>query len=411
MFSYDYVSGMHPITHLFADDAGRLVFSMLDTDLQTLLLATFLNDACLQLNDCTTIWQYTCDYVDALPAIPAVLQAPLALQALWRDDRVMLDRLAGENLPASVSGWMALCRGDLAGAMEAYRQCAAEYRKATRKRKLYLAPMPAMMAALTLITREEPAHAATLKELAHHGADHGFGAGWRVLQDLLRERGGRVSSSLTPIRGVPLVGMPGVFLALTLFWRDTVPDDDRLRKNLTTFHDQLVSRGYRLPAYEIATLIHLRYGAPAPALITDRRPLSLLWQRKASWEYALDALSQLTPQTTDNACRLAWLLTREHHGLALAPLEQKRNKQGLSKGRPVRSSGSANPRIRCPGCCRRTARRRVISIIRLPTLFMAITEAIPLMPRLPFLCWPDIRRCTGMMHPVSLISCLWWAVS
>lgn len=335
MFSYDYVSAMHPITHLFADDAGRLVFSLLDTDVQTLLLATFLNDACLRLNDCTTIWQYTCDYVDALPAIPAVLQAPLALQALWRDDRVMLDRLAGENLPASVSGWMALCRGDLAGAMEAYRQCAAEYRKATRKRKLYLAPMPAMMVALTLITREEPAHAATLKELAHHGADHGFGAGWSVLQDLLRERGGRVSSSLTPIRGVPLVGMPGVFLALTLFWRDTVPDDDRLRKTLTTFHDQLVSRGYRLPAYEIATLIHLQFGAPAPSLITDRRPLSLLWQRKASWEYALDALSQLTPQTTDNASRLAWLLTREHHGLALAPLEQKRNKQGWSKGRPV----------------------------------------------------------------------------
>ncbi|WP_431712749.1 hypothetical protein [Serratia marcescens] len=94
-------------------------------------------------------------------------------------------------------------------------------------------------------------------------------------------------------------------------------------------------RSYRLPAYEIATLIHLQFGAPAPALITDRRPLSLLWQRKASWEYALDALSQLTPQTTDNASRLAWLLTREHHGLALAPLEQKRNKQGWSKGRPV----------------------------------------------------------------------------
>jgi hypothetical protein len=64
--------------------------------------------------------------------------------------------------------------------------------------------------------------------------------------------------------------------------------------------------------------------------------LNALWQRKAAWEYALDALSQLTPtKNNESTSRLAWLLRAERCGTELVPLEQKRNKQGWSKGRPV----------------------------------------------------------------------------
>ncbi|KAF1011527.1 MAG: RNA polymerase-associated protein RapA [Pseudomonas fluorescens] len=336
MSGYDYVPTSHPVARLFADDAGRQVLSLLDGDVQALLLATFLSDACYRLNDCTDIWQFACDHLEAQTVIPEVMRGPMALQALWRDERGLLDKLAGDSLPLSVTGWTALCRGDKEGAMAVYLQLATEYRKATRKRKLQLPPLPAMMVALTLLTREEPAHARALSDLTRYAVDEGFGIAWVLLKGLLRERDGTSALPEPPVsNGSPFVGMPGILQALALFWHDNASDDNRLRPRLTVFHDQLVSRGYRLPAYEIRTLLHLQFDEPAPTLIGERIPLCLLWQRKPAWEYALDALGQLTPQNNASTSRLAWLLTRERYGLELAPLEQKRNKQGWSKGRPI----------------------------------------------------------------------------
>nr|WP_307803485.1 DEAD/DEAH box helicase [Rahnella sp. ChDrAdgB13] len=337
MSGYDYVPAAHPAASLLADETGKKVFSLLDGEVQTLLLATFLNDASYRLSDCSDIWRFVCDHVGALSVIPDILCGPLALQALWRDERMLLDKLkAGGSLPLSVTGWAALCRGNREEAMDAYRQMVVQYRKVTRKRKLHLPPMLAMMAALTLLTREEPAHAATLSELTHYAVDEGFGIGWTLLKGLLLERDGTSSLPSPPVNsGAPFVGMPGILQALVLFWRNDAPDGDRLRQRLTTFCDKLALRGYCLLSYEIRTILHLQFDEPAPVLMAERFPLCLLWQRKEAWEYALDALGKLTPQNTDNASRLAWILTRKSYSLELAPLEQKHGKQGWSKGRPV----------------------------------------------------------------------------
>lgn len=136
---YDYVASAQPTASLLADNAGKQAFALLDGDVQTLLLATFLSDASYRLSECADIWRFACDYGDAMPSIPSVLRGPLALHALWRDDRTRLERLTAEgNLPLTVTGWIVLCRGDREGAMDAYRQLVSQYRKATRKRKLHL---------------------------------------------------------------------------------------------------------------------------------------------------------------------------------------------------------------------------------------------------------------------------------
>lgn len=266
MSGYDYVSTSHPVARLFADDAGRQVFFLLAGDVQALLLATFLSDACYRLNDCTDIWRFTCDHIETLPTIPDVLRGPLALQALLRDERVLLDKLSSDSLPLSTTGWTALWRGDKEGAMAVYLQLATQYRKAMRKLQLPpLPPLPAMMVALTLLTREEPAHARALSDLTRYAVDEGFGIAWVLLKSLIRERDGTSSLPELPVSsGAPFVGMPGVLQALTLFWHDNTSADNRLRQRLTVFHDQLVSRGYRLPAYEIRTLLHLQFDEPAP---------------------------------------------------------------------------------------------------------------------------------------------------
>lgn len=333
---YDYVASAHPTASLLADGAGKQAFSLLDSDVQTLLLATFLSDAGSRLSECAGIWQFACNYADAMRSIPSVLRGPLALHALWRDDRVRLEKLTSEgDLPLVVTGWIALCRGDREGAMDAYRQLISQYRKATRKRKLHLPPLSAMMTALTLLNQDEPAHATTLIELTRYAVDEGFGIGWSLLQGLLRECNATSTLPTTGNTGVPFAGMAGVMQALVLFWRGDAPDRDRLRQRLVAFSTLLSTRGYCLLAYEIRTILHLQFDEPAPSPVADRLPLCLLWQRKAAWEYALDALGQLTSQNNDNTSRLAWLLNLARYDLELTPLEQKRNKQGWSKGRPV----------------------------------------------------------------------------
>lgn len=336
MSSYDYVSASHPVACLFSDDAGKKVFSILNDDVQTLLLASFLNDASYRLSDCKDIWLFARSYATAQPAIQEVLAGPLAFQALLRDDRELLNTLtSANNLPFSVIGWIALFQGNKEKAMETCRQLMGQYRKTTRKRKLNLPPLPAMMVALTLLTQEEPEHVKTLNSLTRYSVDQGFGAGWVLLQGLLLQLSRASSGSSSPAITAPFVGMQGLFQALILFWRDDVPYSDQLRQRLTGFCEQLANRGYLLPVYEIRMLLHLQFDAPCPPFITDRSPLCRLWQRKAAWEYALDALGQLTPQNNENTSRLAWSLTSKGSRLELAPLEQKFSKQGWSKGRPV----------------------------------------------------------------------------
>lgn len=335
MAGYDYVFADHPAVSLFADDAGRRVFSLLDGEVRTLLLATALSDASNRLSECTDIWHFARDNVNAQASVPDVLLGPLALQALWRDERELLDKLARNGLPLPVAGWIALCRGDREGAMEVYRQLASQYRKVTRKRRLYLPPLTSIMAALTLLTRDEPSHMTTLREVTRHAVDEGFGTGWSLLQELLREQSGTLSLSPPQMSGRPLNGMAGMLQALVLFWRGDVPEPDKFHKRLEAFARQLEARGYRLPAYDIRTLLHLQFSEPAPEPPAGQLPLSSLWQRKAAWEYALDALGQLTPKSSDSDSRLVWLLTLEPWGTEIVPLEQKRSKQGWTKGRPV----------------------------------------------------------------------------
>lgn len=195
-----------------------------------------------------------------------------------------------------------------------------------------------MMTALTLLNQDEPIHATTLIEITRYAVDEGFGIECALLKGLLRECNG-TSSLSTPVNtGAPFAGMSGVMQALVLFWRADAPDRDRLRQRLGAFSSLLDTRGYCLHcllAYEIRTILHLQFDEPAPSPVADRLPLCQLWQRKAAWEYALDALGQLTSQNNDSTSRLAWLLTLARCGLELTPLEQKRNKLGWSKGRPV----------------------------------------------------------------------------
>ena len=67
--------------------------------MQTILLATALSDAGYQLSDCTNIWLFARDHANTHAMIPDMLRGPLVLQALWRDERDLLNKLESGNLP------------------------------------------------------------------------------------------------------------------------------------------------------------------------------------------------------------------------------------------------------------------------------------------------------------------------
>jgi hypothetical protein len=153
-----YAPQAHPAFQLLANEAGRHTFALLNEEIQIALLASFLVDADYRLSECSALYQYACTFSDARSTTPPALR----VQALWRGDQGRLDQIAGEGeLPPTVTGWIALCRGQKDAVLEAYRLLVSQYRKATRKRKLYLPPLPSMMVALTLLANHEPAYTRT----------------------------------------------------------------------------------------------------------------------------------------------------------------------------------------------------------------------------------------------------------
>jgi superfamily II DNA or RNA helicase len=329
-----YAPQAHPAFQLLTDEAGRHTFALLNEAIQIALLASFLVDAGYRLTECSSLYRYACTFSDARSTTPPALREPLALQALWRGDHNRLDQIKGEGeLPPTVTGWIALSRGQKDAALEAYRQLISQYRKATRKRKLHLPPLPSMMAALTLLANHEPAHTPTLRELAHHAIEEGFGSGWVLLQGLLHECEGKPPQGTSPEQATtPLIGMAGVWLALLRHWRSDTEDSERGQQRLEIFREQLATRGYHRLEKDIADLLHQQYRQQAPQL---PHPLSALYRRRASWEYALDALSQLTAAENANTSRMAWFLTLHRYELTLEPREQKYNRDGWTKGRPL----------------------------------------------------------------------------
>ncbi|STW38645.1 Uncharacterised protein [Klebsiella pneumoniae] len=94
------------------------------------------------LTECSALYQYACTFSDARSTTSPALREPLALQALWRGDQGRLDQIAGEGeLSPTVTGWMALCRGQKDTALEAYRLLVSQYRQGHTQTQAAPAPL------------------------------------------------------------------------------------------------------------------------------------------------------------------------------------------------------------------------------------------------------------------------------
>jgi len=329
-YKKDFRPEEHPAFRLSSDDAGRQAFALLNEDVQILLLSTALIDASEQFKVSPEFWQFARDYATALPEIPEMLKESLSLEAAWRDDHVFLEN----ELPPAAQCWLALYQGDRESAMLAWQQVVKQIRKITGRRKLKLPPELAILAAITLFTRSEPQQPTELLELTAQGKSDNVA--WWLFEKLLEKRFG-----ITPRQrhfnyiDKPLSGIAGVFQALILYWLGDTSHREQQHARLREFASQLEIRGYILPAFEIRTLLHHQFSESAPAGFSNRIAISQLWQRKESWEYALEALRQLTPKSSENTSRLAWLISDDGESIGIVPVEQKRNQQGWTKGRSI----------------------------------------------------------------------------
>ncbi|WP_336777442.1 DEAD/DEAH box helicase [Pantoea sp. USHLN256] len=320
----------HPAIKLIADEAGREAFTLLHHDVQILLLSTALSDASEQFKVSPQLWQFARNFAAALPNIPGMMIDALALEALWRDDRDFLKT----ELPYAAQCWLALYQGETQSAMQAWQLLVKQLRKLTGKRKLQLPPELAILAAITLFSRTEPQQPTELLELTEQSKNDNIA--WWLFEGLITKRFG-----ITPKQrsfeyiDKPLIGIAGMFQALILYWLGDMQHPEQQRSRLLEFAKQLEERGYTLPAFEMRTLLHHQFAEPAPEKPRQRQAISQLWQRKETWEYALEALAQLSPKSSESTSRLAWLLSHNGYGIEMIPVEQKRNQQGWSKGRSI----------------------------------------------------------------------------
>ncbi|MDI9222700.1 DEAD/DEAH box helicase [Pantoea sp. EA-12] len=322
----------HPAMKLVADDAGKEAFLLLNKEIQIELLSSALNEASYQFSECDALWQFACEQDETLPGIAGAI----ALQALWRDERSWLEKYQGEELSVYLVGWLELFADERDLALKHYRALASQMRKLSGKRKLDFPPQKAVMAAITLLSNPDTKALKALQDVGEQARLATQDVAWWMIQGLFEERY-RTDPYLRQLKYIeqPLRGMPGLFQSLILFWLGDTPQQQQHRARLQAFVSQLDKRGYRLAAYEIRTLLHLQFNEDAPTPLRGRVSLSQLWQRKSNWEFALEALTQLAPNTSESTSRLAWFITRSHHGVEMVPLEQKRNKQGWTKGRAL----------------------------------------------------------------------------
>lgn len=330
----------HPLRQMLNDAPGKALFEQLSLPVRQALL-----DDNLQLSAmlCAPAEQ---SYQLALQSLQQhhdpSLSLQVLLQALWRSDQATLDRLFGESHDLMQSVITLFAKGALGDMLAVLRAWMAEVRKQTKKRKIELPPLLNALYCLALIQENDPKQYPSLKQALQLGSKNGYATAYDLLLDVLDLlQGGRPEHlySLPPL--VP--GLDGLLQALALYWLDEpLAKQKAWHEALQTHAQQLHSNGYAWLAEQYEALISRQFGNRTAPLSNGATPLADLYQRKESWQLALNALSQIRPQSTpvkstESGSRLVWLIHMDRYsGLQLEPREQKLGAKGQwSKGRPV----------------------------------------------------------------------------
>jgi len=333
----------HPMHLLQSDPAGLKVFEQLDETVRGLLLEDH-----LRLNN-SLLGATGESYALALREMahhpyPA-LDVQLMEQALWRGDSETL-RHCGEHCPLTSRTLHSMLRGQTSEALVVLRSWLTEQRRQTKKRKIDLPPLLNAMYSLALFAENDSQHYAALKQALVLGKKEQYGNAYWALYEFFEQLQGN-TPNLSYVGTKQLKGLDGLMHGLAAYWLDApFAREQDWRTTLQDYRDELDQRGYAWLAAEFDVLISAQFDVPRHLhdLHQDAglQPLAALLQRRAAWQHALDALSQLKPASAPasnvgkNKTRLAWLVNPQHWSNKLEPREQKLGAKGQwSKGRPV----------------------------------------------------------------------------
>ena len=331
---------LHPFQQLLGDAAGKTLFERLSLPVRQALLDDHLHLSSLL---CAPAEQ---SYQLALQSLQQHGNSSLSLQvllhALWRCDQATLDGLFGDSKDLMPNVVTLFAKGALGDMLAVLRAWMAEVRKQTKKRKIDLPPILNALYCLALIQENDPKQYPSLKQALQLGSKNGYAAAYNQLLDVLDLLQGSRPEHLYTLP--PLVpGLDGLLLALALYWLDEpLAKQKAWHEALQRYAQQLRSNGYPWLAEQYEALISRQFGNSTAPLANGVAPLVDLYQRKESWQLALNALSQIrapaaTGKSAESNSRLAWLIHMDRYtGLQLEPREQKLGAKGQwSKGRPV----------------------------------------------------------------------------
>ena len=348
LFSVKNLQGNLPADKFFATDDGVQLFSELRVIDQGMMLTDLFQHANWTLADCGRAYQFGCAQAEKLGAHWPQLISLLCWQAILRGDTASLEKLMPRVSPAylpELQMVMSVMQNKIAQACSLAQTYSESQRAGTGKRKFFLSGPGGLFAAVALLAKNDAASLKLAKSQIDEGVKQREAYTYFALQPLLNhmQQGTQLPHSAFAVRTTHDVD--ALFEAHASDWLDA-PSHPRLQTKLNDMRDLMQARGYLWIAAEADGLLVKRF-SQAPVLShwheqAGWRPVLQVLQKEEPWKRALEALSQLRPQTEQKEeapaeqTRLAWMLEMEFQQLRAEPREQKRNgKAAWSKGRAV----------------------------------------------------------------------------
>jgi SNF2 family DNA or RNA helicase len=345
----------------FSSDNGKELFSLISLIIQTTLLSDIFHDANWFLNDCKEVYEYAKNNFKTLAINFSEFVDSFSLQTLLRGDYeqllLILDKVPKENTYHLQSIYAAQ-QGDFISALQSMNAYTALIKKQTGKRKIYIPDIVGLFYLLIILVSKDEKQTLFAKEQLDEGIKQNGANSYVLFRPLVHHLA----------MGIPLDdrqypisidhNLDALFQGLALLWSDKQAPDT-IKNLLLSVQSLALQNDYEWLQAELEVFQKLLNQVPDKLQNQDASivsitsafhqskgliPLAQAYTSSASWEVALNALSQLsqhhrqekTSVPKQQKMRLAWHVELANAVLRMEPREQKQNDKGVwSKGRAI----------------------------------------------------------------------------
>ncbi len=323
-------------------------FDQLPNSVKLLIICPILQSQAFELPDLQTYYELLMAiYPQSVEQFPS-LKIVLANQLMWRGEMDQVEALVEDDnssIAVTLMGWLKFQQGELVTAISYFETATKRYKKEIGKRNTILPDLGEIIYLFTLLHRGDKKSYQQINQkiawMLRATTTHRFEATGRIIKELadLQQGEERLDNCFWLNRSIDSAASPFqiLFHHLILLWSK---GKVKPSAELINFNKQAYKFGWFWYAWVSDSLINSKKHPFPPENFLD---LSSLFKPVESWKIALKALRAVNSSNNESEIsddsgaefRMAWGVCFTHNQCMLFPREQKRNKQGWTKGRPI----------------------------------------------------------------------------